>query len=143
MLLSDERLQARNRDRNRRDGQSHQPVMAYRCDSVLFNRVYQYIEYRGTFFLRCLRVPMAEIFTELEAVIIDIERYRNLEEGILLKRVRSGGLNPLEQVELDFYVRKLENLEQEMRNWFEVLMVFPIPPESDTRILSFTTGQEQ
>jgi hypothetical protein len=86
---------------------------------------------------------MAEIFRELEAVIIDIERYRNLEEGILLKRVRSGGLDPSEQVELDFYVRKLENLEQEMRNWFEVLMVFPIPPESDTRILSFTTGQEQ
>jgi hypothetical protein len=86
---------------------------------------------------------MAEIFRELEAVIIDIERYRNLEEGILLKRVRSGGLNPLEQVELDFYVRKLEDLEQEMRNWFEVLMVCPIPPESDTRILSFTTGQKQ
>jgi hypothetical protein len=86
---------------------------------------------------------MAEIFEQLEGVIRDVERYRNLEEEILLKRVNSGGLSPLEQVELDFYLRKLQNLEQEMRNWFRVLMVVPIPPESDTRILSFTTGGKQ
>jgi hypothetical protein len=67
---------------------------------------------------------MTLIMEQLQDVLRNLEHYRETEERIQFMRLRSGGLLPTEEVEYMYVTRRLKNLEEEMRDWFRVLLVF-------------------
>jgi hypothetical protein len=75
---------------------------------------------------------MSEILEQLAEVIKELDRYRDTEERIQFVRLGSGGLNPTEEVELLYVTRRLRNLEEEMRDWFRVLLVFRFPHDEES-----------
>jgi hypothetical protein len=74
---------------------------------------------------------MTMIMEQLRDVLRNLEHYRDTEERIQSMRLVSGGLNPNEEVELLYVTRRLRNLEEEMRDWFRVLLVFRFPHDEE------------